>query len=161
MEDLDHKRDRTDKRRISTGRLRSREQVEAEVYGVEDEPPTERQVVGFWNSRMFADSHHFSQAGEWLGAACDTSGATYELSRLGVIVTAHRRSPEAEKLWQMLKVQWLEHALPWYEGGPAPELPDAPGYESYWGVELGKGPTRKADPPMSAYEAWIPLEVAV
>ncbi len=159
---LDKKRDRTDGRRVSSGGLRSREAVERAVYATEEETPAEREVVGFWNTRMFAAvSHKITDAGEWLAAACDTAGAAFEPSNLGVIVTEHRHSPEAEKLWQMLKVRWLEHALPWYEGGPAPELPDAPGYESYWGAELGKGPTRKDEPPMSAYDAWIPLEVAV
>jgi len=157
LANLERKRDREDGRRLSTGRLKSRQKVEAEVYHQPDEAPAERQVVGFWNSRMFTDSHRFTEASQWLSAMCDTVGASYEPSPLGVVVTAHRHAPEAEQLWRALKVQWLDQALPWYQGGPAPELPDAPGFESYWAAVAGHQ-VNEWEPSLAEYDQWAEME---
>lgn len=159
LEQLDRKRDRGDRRRVSSSGLRTRDDIETEVY--QRLQPEERSVVGFWSPRSVSASQLLEQVNEDLLAAVEQAGVPHEPRVGSVLVKVARHDPRAELLWRRLAVLWLKHAIPWYEGGPPP----APGDADWASWEAAKPKAKYPfddDVPLEAYrdvvgayeEAW-------
>jgi hypothetical protein len=145
---LETLRNRADKRRVSGSGLAPRAEVEAIAFPIpEAEAP--RQVVGFFSPRSVTDSTELLSIAASLQAAVNALGIETTRAGLTVTVDGHRNAPRLDRLWRMLGVQWLDQAVPWYQGGPPPAI-DSPGWETWQLARFGNAPTFE-DPPLEAY----------
>lgn len=150
LADLEGRRDRlVDRRRVSSGGLRSRAAVEAEIYSLPAEPEP-RRVVGYYSPRAVSPSSDLADLVDALEAEATGFGVPCSRDGLAVVVEARRHDPRAELLWRRLAVRWLPEAVPWMEGGPPPTEAD-PGWEAYAAAVTPRPPDPEI--PWEAYRA--------
>ena len=139
---FDHQRDRTEGRsgrRVSTGGMRSRKDLEQEVYEGEKREPTPpeqtREVVGWFTPR----TQDTAEAPEWLGKLCDSIGVEWERSPLGIIVSDTDRIDAALRVHKG-RAKWRTNAPPPEPVQPAlfdPDPDKRERLEAVWNERMG------------------------